>query len=139
MSPTRGARKPAQRASFFASHGSYLDAKGRPLMGGVAAGLAKLVSKKLNVRTRSEKLGILCRAFSPCRSSVDARKAYEIGRFTVESAVAGKSEVMVAIRRWDTRVPRMPPLPGLTKLVCLSVSHGSSPWATGCRRFRGFA
>ena len=90
-----------------ASHGSNLDAKGRPLMGGVAAELATLVSKKLKVRTRSEKPGILCRAFSPCRSSVDAREAYEIGRFAVESAVAGKSEVMVAMRRWDTRKYRV--------------------------------
>jgi len=90
-----------------ASHGSNLDAKGRPLMGGVAAELAALVSKKLNVRTRSEKPGVLCRAFTPCRSSVDAQEAYEVGRFAAQSAVAGKSEVMVAIRRWDTRKYRV--------------------------------
>jgi 6-phosphofructokinase 1 len=76
-------------------------------MGGVAADLAALVSQKLNVRTRSEKPGILCRAFSPCRSSVDAQEAYEISRFAAESAVAGKSDVMVAIRRCDTQKYRV--------------------------------
>ena len=92
---------------IFASHGSNLDAKGRPLIGGVAADLASLVSKQLKIRARSEKPGILGRAFSPCRSSVDAQEAYEIGRFAVESAVAGKSEVMVAMRRRDTRKYRV--------------------------------
>ena len=92
---------------IHASHGSNLDARGRPLGGGVAAELASLVSKQLKVRVRSEKPGALCRAFSPCRSSVDAQEAYEIGRFAVASAVAGKSDVMVAMRRWDTRKYRV--------------------------------
>lgn len=86
-----------------ASHGSNLDAKGRPLMGGVATDLATLVSERLNVRARSEKPGILGRAFSLCRSSVDAQEAYDIGRFAAKAAVAGKSDVMVAMRRLDTR------------------------------------
>lgn len=90
-----------------ASHGSNLDAKGRPLMGGVAANLATLVSEKLNVRARSEKPGVLGRAFSLCRSSVDAREAYEIGRFAVQSAVVGKSDVMVALRRQSTQKYRV--------------------------------
>jgi 6-phosphofructokinase 1 len=38
---------------------------------------------------------------------VDAREACEIGRFAVESAVAGKSEVMVAMRREDARKYRV--------------------------------
>ncbi|MGO8790660.1 MAG: diphosphate--fructose-6-phosphate 1-phosphotransferase [Terriglobia bacterium] len=90
-----------------ASHGSNLDAKGRPLMGGVAANLATLISEKLNVRARSEKPGILGRACSHCRSSVDAREAYEIGRFAAKSAVAGKSGTMVAMRRLDTQKYRV--------------------------------
>jgi 6-phosphofructokinase 1 len=90
-----------------ASHGSNLDARGRPLGGGVAAELASLVSTQLKVRVRSEKPGALCRAFSPCRSSVDAQEAYEIGRFAVASAVAGKSEVMVAMRRLPMRKYRV--------------------------------
>jgi 6-phosphofructokinase 1 len=73
------------------------------LLGGVAAGLATLVSAKLNVRTRSEKPGVLCRAFSGCRSSVDAREAYEIGRYAVVSAMSGESQVMVGMRRVSTR------------------------------------
>lgn len=84
-----------------ATHGSNVDAKGRPLMGGVAADLATLISEKLNVRARSEKPGILGRALSLCRSSVDAQEATAIGRFAVKSAVAGKSDAMVAMRRLD--------------------------------------
>lgn len=90
-----------------ASRGSNIDAKGRPLMGGVAAELATLVSERLNVRARSEKPGILGRAFSLCRSSVDAQEAYAIGRFAAQSAVAGRSDVMVAIRRRDTQKYRV--------------------------------
>ncbi len=97
-----GVRDAAGRM-LFASHGSNLDAKGRPLVGGVAAELANLVSAQLKVRVRSEKPGILCRAFGLCRSSVDAREAEEIGRFAVKSAVAGKSDAMVALRRKPTR------------------------------------
>jgi 6-phosphofructokinase len=76
-------------------------------VGGVAAELASLVSKQLKVRVRSEKPGVLGRAFTPCRSWVDAQEAYEIGRFSVKSALTGKSEVMVAMRRWDTRKYRV--------------------------------
>jgi 6-phosphofructokinase 1 len=34
-----------------------------------------------------------------CRSSVDAREAYETGRFAVQAALSGESERMVALRR----------------------------------------
>ena len=93
-----GLRDPAGQM-VSAAHGTNLDAKGRPLMGGVAAELAALVSAKLRVRARSEKPGILGRALRLCRSSVDAQEAYETGRFAVQSAVSGASERMVALRR----------------------------------------
>jgi 6-phosphofructokinase 1 len=82
-----------------ASGASNRDAKGRPLAGNVSMRLADLVSRQLKVRARSEKPGLLCRAFSACISPVDAQEAYDIGRFAVRSAVAGKSDVMVALRR----------------------------------------
>jgi len=97
-----GLRDPAGRM-VSAAHGSNIDAKGRPLMGGVAAELAALVSAKLRVRARSEKPGILGRSLRLCRSSVDAREAYETGRFAVQSAVSGASEQMVALKRRQGR------------------------------------
>ncbi len=81
------------------TRGSSRDAKGRPLPGDVAAYLARLVSKKLKVRARSEKPGILCRAFSLCQSPVDAAEACAAGRFAVRSALNGKREVMVSLQR----------------------------------------
>ncbi len=90
-----------------ATYGSNLDAKGRPLVGGVSADLAMLISTELKVRTRSEKPGILCRAFNPCRSPVDAREAFEIGRFAARSALAGKSQAMVAMKRQRSRKYRV--------------------------------
>jgi len=82
-----------------ASAGASRDARGRPLAGNVAAHLARLVSKRLNVRARSEKPGLLCRAFSLCQSPVDAAEARAVGKFAVTAALQGHSGVMVAIRR----------------------------------------
>ncbi len=84
-----------------ASGGSNRDARGRPLAGNVSVHLASLVSRRLKVRARSEKPGLLCRAFSPCGSSVDAREAYASGRFAVGAAAAGETGVMVSLRRAD--------------------------------------
>nr|HEX5483514.1 diphosphate--fructose-6-phosphate 1-phosphotransferase [Terriglobia bacterium] len=81
------------------ARGSSRDAKGRPLAGDVAAHLARLVSQRLRVRARSEKPGLLCRAFAPCQSLVDAAEAYSLGRFAVRSALKGHSEMMVGLRR----------------------------------------
>lgn len=82
-----------------ASRGINRDAQGRPLAGDVAAYLARLASRKLRVRVRSEKPGLLCRAFGPCQSSVDAAEAWSSGRFAVRSALGGHSEKMVTLIR----------------------------------------
>jgi 6-phosphofructokinase len=95
--------KDAAGRPIAASGGSSRDAKGRPLPGNVAARLASLVSRELKVRARSEKPGLLCRAFSLCRSEVDAKEAYAIGCFALMSALEGKTDAMVAIRRLDSR------------------------------------
>ena len=82
-----------------AAVGSNRDAKGRPLAGNTAAVLAKLASRKLKVRVRSEKPGLLGRAASTLRSVVDAREAYAAGKFAVQAAALGRSDVMVSLRR----------------------------------------
>ena len=96
-----GLRNPSGRM-MGASGGSNRDARGRPLAGNVSVYLASLASRELKVRARSEKPGLLCRAFSSCRSNVDAREAYATGRFAVRSAVAGEAGVMVTLRRIDS-------------------------------------
>lgn len=83
--------------------GSSRDAKGRPLAGDVAAHLARQVSRKLRVRARSEKPGLLCRAFGPSQSPVDLAEAQEAGRFAVQAAVAGRSGAMVSLRRGQSK------------------------------------
>ncbi len=85
------------------SRGSSRDAKGRPLAGDVAARLARLVSQKLRVRARSEKPGLLYRAFAPCQSPVDRVEARAAGRFAVQAALKERSEVMVSLKRPRSR------------------------------------
>jgi ATP-dependent phosphofructokinase / diphosphate-dependent phosphofructokinase len=82
-----------------AAKGPNRDARGRPLVGNASAVLAALVSRRLRVRVRSEKPGLLCRAFSLCRSQVDAAEARAVGRFAVKAARDGKDSVMIALRR----------------------------------------
>ncbi len=86
-----------------ASGGSSRDARGRPLPGNVAAALARLVSRELKVRARSEKPGILCRAFSLSQSSVDAEEARAIGGFGLRAALQGETDAMVAIERLPSK------------------------------------
>ncbi|MGH9328551.1 MAG: diphosphate--fructose-6-phosphate 1-phosphotransferase [Terriglobia bacterium] len=81
------------------SRGSSRDARGRPLAGDVASFLARLISQKLGARARSEKPGLLYRAFAPCQSPVDAAEAFAAGRFAVRSALKGNSEAMVSLQR----------------------------------------
>ena len=86
-----------------ASSGSNRDAHGRPLTGDVAARLGLMISRKLKVRVRSEKPGLLFRAFASFRSEVDASEAFEAGRFAVSAAVRGESGVMVTLMRAPSR------------------------------------
>jgi 6-phosphofructokinase len=81
------------------SGGHSRDSRGRLLPGNTAQHLAQIASKALKIRARSEKPGLLCRSFSPCTSSVDAREAYEAGRFAVQSALTGHSGMMVKFVR----------------------------------------
>ncbi|MGH9402710.1 MAG: diphosphate--fructose-6-phosphate 1-phosphotransferase [Terriglobia bacterium] len=82
-----------------ASGGSARDAKGRVLAGNCSVSLAALVTRRLKVRARSEKPGLLCRALVACRSEIDAAEALETGRAAARAALSGESSVMVALRR----------------------------------------
>ena len=84
-----------------ATGGSARDAKGRVLAGTCSVSLAALITRRLKVRARSEKPGLLCRSLATCRSETDAAEAYEAGRAAVNAALSGKTTVMVALSRID--------------------------------------
>lgn len=67
--------------------------------GDVSAYLAELVIKKLGIKARSEKPGLCGRTSMALQSKVDREEAILVGREAVKAAVAGKTGVMVGIRR----------------------------------------
>ena len=67
--------------------------------GDVSSHLAQLVVRRLGIKARSEKPGILARASIAWQSPVDAAEAEEAGRVACRAALAGESGKMVAFRR----------------------------------------
>lgn len=61
--------------------------------------LARLLSAKLNLRTRAEKPGLFGRCCGPLATPLDRAEARECGRAAVGAAENGESGVMIAIRR----------------------------------------
>ncbi|MEG1520666.1 MAG: diphosphate--fructose-6-phosphate 1-phosphotransferase, partial [Clostridia bacterium] len=90
------------------------DAKGNPIVepifsvgratyfGDVSSHLANLIIKKLGIKARSEKPGILQRASTTFASKVDVEEAFIAGVEAVKAALAGVSGVMVAFERVST-------------------------------------
>ncbi len=67
--------------------------------GDVSAHLAQLITKKLGIKARSEKPGILGRASTKWVSEIDQEEAVLCGRATVKALLEGKSGVMSSIKR----------------------------------------
>lgn len=67
--------------------------------GDVSSHLAQLITKKLGIKARSEKPGILGRASSAWISSVDRDEAIECGKKAVELVLSGKSAYVPVIER----------------------------------------
>ena len=61
--------------------------------------LAQAISTMTGIRSRSEKPGLLGRSCSFAVSPIDATESHRCGTAAVEAAVAGRSGVMVALRR----------------------------------------
>jgi 6-phosphofructokinase 1 len=76
-----------------------LDPFGHPLLSGVADELAEIVHGKLDLKSRTVKLGYAQRAASHFASATDANNAYACGVAAVKAAVAGQSGFMVKIVR----------------------------------------
>ena len=67
--------------------------------GDVSAHLAQMVVRRLGIKARSEKPGILARASIAWQSPVDAAVAEQAGREACRAALAGESGKMVGFRR----------------------------------------
>ncbi|MDB6026962.1 MAG: pfp 2 [Verrucomicrobiales bacterium] len=76
-----------------------LDSFGHPVLSGAADKLAEIVQGKINLKTRTVKLGYAQRAASHFASATDANNAYACGVAAVKAAVDGKSGFMVKIVR----------------------------------------
>ncbi len=76
-----------------------LDAFGHPVLSGAADALAEIVQGKLDLKTRTVKLGYAQRAAEHFASATDSNNAYACGLAGVKAAVEGKSGFMVKIVR----------------------------------------
>ena len=76
-----------------------LDAFGHPVLSGAADALAEIVQGKLDLKTRTVKLGYAQRAAEHFASATDSNNAYACGVAGVKAAVDGKSGFMVKIVR----------------------------------------
>jgi ATP-dependent phosphofructokinase / diphosphate-dependent phosphofructokinase len=83
----------------IAADKSRLDAFGHPILSGAAEHLADLVQEKLNLKSRSVKLGYAQRAANHFASATDSLEAAACGQEAVKAAVEGQSGFMVKIVR----------------------------------------
>lgn len=77
------------------------DPLNRPITGGVAQFLAETVARRLKMRCRSEKPGLLGRASMLHASKQDLQDADLVGRAAVRALLAGETEKMVALLPLD--------------------------------------
>ena len=94
---SEGLRTAAGLPVFELAADSQRDAMNRALPGDVAAHLAGIVTRELNIRCRSEKPGICGRASMLHLSSQDQRDAELVGRAGVRAAIEGKNRHMVSL------------------------------------------
>ena len=82
---------------------SRLDAFGHPVLSGAADRLAEIVQGRMNLKTRTVKLGYAQRAASHFASETDMLEAVACGEAAVRAAVDGKSGFMVKIVRLQSQ------------------------------------
>lgn len=84
---------------------SQADPLKRPLIGGAAQHLSGVVGKRLRIRCRSEKPGLLGRASIALISEQDRADAELVGRAGVQTLLAGAHHVMVALEPLSSANP----------------------------------
>lgn len=78
---------------------SATDGFGHAQLGGLAAMLADIVKKRLDVKVRGIELSLLQRCGAHLASQTDITEAFTAGKIAVLSAVEGKTDFMVAFER----------------------------------------
>ncbi len=103
---------------------SRVDAFGHPLLSGAADLLAEVVSGKLNIKTRTVKLGYAQRAAAHFSSKTDNDQAFVAGEAAVRAAVDGKSGYVVKIVRqsdspykWTTDLHHLEEIANAERLI----------------------
>lgn len=90
---------------YISEYGSNLaqtkDAFGHSQMGGLASTLAALIKEKTGAKTRGIEFSLLQRCAAHCASKTDIEEAFAAGKAAVESAVAGRTDCMVAFVRGE--------------------------------------
>ena len=81
-----------------------LDSFGHPVLSGAADALAEIVQGKLNLKTRTVKLGYAQRCAAHYASKIDIDEAVACGKSAVKTAIEGKSGFMVTLER-NSRKP----------------------------------
>ncbi|MGQ9557212.1 MAG: diphosphate--fructose-6-phosphate 1-phosphotransferase [Desulfurispora sp.] len=71
--------------------------QGSQVYGGAAAYLAGVLAERLELRVRSQELGMAQRCFAAYRSSRDEQEAYQVGRAAVQAALVGQGDHMVRL------------------------------------------
>ncbi len=101
-----------------------VDAFGHAVLSGVAEALAEIVQAKLNLKTRTVKLGYAQRAASHFASLTDITEAAACGEAAVRAAVEGHSGFMVKIvrtqqepYRWKTELQDLKDIANVEHLV----------------------
>ena len=74
-----------------------VDGFGHVVPGGAAQYISNQIMQKLGIKSRAEKPGLMGRNDMSRVSDVDRDEAYAVGKFAMESALAGESGYMVAI------------------------------------------
>ena len=94
---SEGLRNQAGHLLFESIEPSQVDALKRPLPGGVGQYLAEIVTRRLKIRCRSEKPGLLGRSSMLHVSSRDLLDAELVGRAGVRALLEGNTNKMVSL------------------------------------------
>lgn len=92
-----GIRDRAGRFVYQVEDPAQSDALKRPITGGVAQFLAETVARRLKIRCRSEKPGLLGRSSILHVSSRDMADAKLVGQAAVRGLLAGETQKMVSL------------------------------------------
>jgi 6-phosphofructokinase 1 len=88
---------------FISSSSALKDAFGHFQLGGVAPKLANIIDSEMKYKARSIELSTIQRSAAHLQSLTDVNEAIAVGRNGVSLALAGKSDVLVTMKRKDQK------------------------------------